>query len=211
MSGGARNILSAMFREGFERFAVLKGLLPYGLSGGAKFYWFKQGLVENDKVFFRNPAGQRGWRAMVGYKSLSAKEGQTRIRNWHFGIQARPYFWPFAGLAVRGHVSFTENGVLYESKAKQHAARRSQCKSWYNDDWLDRILATMSFLAGENSEEFMMPLSTDQSLGVKRIPLLFESPVSFQVVDEQSAAEPPDHEGENEEDDLETEDEEVDS
>jgi hypothetical protein len=52
----ARNILSAMLRDGFERFAGAKGLLPYELSGGAKYYWFKQDLVKDDKVFFENTA-----------------------------------------------------------------------------------------------------------------------------------------------------------
>ena len=202
----ARYILSGMFRDGFERFAISKGLLPYALSGGAKYYWFKQGLVENDKVFFTNPAGEKCWRAMVEYKSFSAKEGQTRYRNWHFGIQARPFFWPFTGFAVKAHVAFTENGVLYESKAKQHAARRSQCKSWYNDDWLDRILATMTFLAGENGNEIQIPLSGDQFLIAKRTPILFESPVSFQLMEEQPPVEEPAH---DEEEGDEPEEEEV--
>ena len=143
---------------------------------------------------------------MVGYKSFHAKEGETRFRNWHFGIQAKPFFWPFTGFAVKAHVAFTENGILYESKAKQHAARRSQCKMWYNDDWLDRILATMSFLAGENSDEILIPLSGDQKLGVRRIPLLFESPVSFQLMEEQPPVEEPEREDEQDE---EIEDEEV--
>ncbi len=136
---------------------------------------------------------------MVGYKSFHAKEGETRFRNWHFGIQAKPFFWPFTGFAVKAHVAFTENGILYESKAKQHAARRSQCKMWYNDDWLDRILATMSFLAGENSDEILIPLSGDQKLGVRRIPLLFESPVSFQLMEEQPPVEEPEREDEQDE------------
>jgi hypothetical protein len=122
----AHQILSRMFRDGFERCAMSKGLLPYELSGGARYYWFKQGLIEKDKVFFTNPSGKKCWRAMVGYKSFNAKEGQARYRNWHFGIQARPSFWPFTGLVVKAHVAFTENGVLYESKAKQHAAANAK-------------------------------------------------------------------------------------
>jgi hypothetical protein len=70
---------------------------------------------------------------------------------------------------------------------------------WYNDDWLDRILATMSFLAGENGDEILIPLSGDQKLGVRRIPLLFESPVSFQLMEEQPPVEEPEHEDEQEE------------
>jgi len=107
---------------------------------------------------------------------------------------------------VKAHVAFTENGVLYESKAKQHAARRSQCKSWYNDDWLDRILATMTFLAGENGNEIQIPLSGDQFLIAKRTPILFESPVSFQLIEEQPPVEEPAH---DEEEGDEPEEEEV--
>jgi len=125
----ARDILMVLFRDGFERYALSRGLVPYELAGGAKYYWFKKDLIEEDKMFFLNAAGEKSWRQMVGFKSLIAKEGECRIRNWHFGIQTRPHFWPFSGLAVRAHVAFTENGVLYDSKARQHAARRNQCKN----------------------------------------------------------------------------------
>ena len=164
----ARNILQALFRNGFERYALSRGLLPYELSGGATYHWFKQDLIEEDKVFFTDAGGKRTWRQMVGFKSLSAKEGECRIRNWHFGIQARSHFWPFSGLAVRSHVAFTENGALYDSKARQHSARRNQCKSWYNDHWLDCMLAAMSFLAGDGKDEFRgSPFGQRKSFGQK--------------------------------------------
>ena len=195
----ARNILQALFRNGFERYALSRGLLPYELSGGATYHWFKQDLIEEDKVFFTDAGGKRTWRQMVGFKSLSAKEGECRIRNWHFGIQARPHFWPFSGMSVRSHVAFTENGALYDSKARQHSARRNQCKSWYNDHWLDCMLAAMSFLAGEGKDEFVVPLSANESLSVKRLPMMFESPVSFKVVEVQpEAVEDSEHEEEPE-------------
>src|SRR6266568_153855 len=185
----ARNMLMAMFRDGFERFVLSRGLVPYELSGGAKYHWFKKDLVKDGKVFFVNAAGEKNWRQMVGFKSLMAKEGECRIRNWHFGISAKSHLWPFTGLAVRAHVAFTENGVLYDSKARQHSARRNQCKNWYNDDWLGRILAAMSFLAGEGQDEFTVPLSAKESLSVRRLSVMFESPVSFELIEEQPAHE----------------------
>lgn len=203
----ARNILMSLFRDGFDRYVLSRGLIPYELSGGAKYHWFKKNLVEDDKVFFVNAAGEKNWRQMVGFKSLLAKEGECRIRNWHFGIQARPHFWPFTGLAVRAHVAFTENGVLYDSKARQHSSRRNQCKNWYNGDWLGRILAAMSFLAGAGKDEFAVPLSAKASLAVRRLPVMFESPVSFEVVEELPALEDePHHEEETGEDNEATED-----
>lgn len=204
----ARNLLSALFRDAFERFAHSKGLLPYELTGGSKYYWFKKDLIKDDKVFFTNAAGEKCWRQMVGFKSLMAKEGELRFRNWHFGIQAKPRFWPFAGFAVRLHVAFSENGTLYESKARQHSARRNQCRSWYNDDWIDRLLATMSFLADEGTNDLVIPLSEEEAVAVQRFPLIFESPVSFQVVDEQPELE---DEREEEEHDDDPEGEEEDS
>lgn len=188
----ARNIITSLFKEGFDRFAASKGLLPYELANGAIYHWFKKDFAENDKVFFANPAGERGWRAMVGYKSVHSMVGLTRIRNWHFGIQAKVYSWPFSGFAIKPHVAFTENGVLYESKAKQHAARRSQCKSWYNDDWLDRIIAAMSFLADEKGV-IQIPLSGQAEIVVSRIPMMFESPVTYQIVEEQPEMEEPEN------------------
>lgn len=191
-----------MFRESFERFAVSKGLLPYELSGGSCFYWFPQGLATNDKVSFVNTSGEKGWRGMVGYKSVKSTVGETRIRNWHFGVRVKTYAWPFAGFAVKPHVAFTENGTLYESKARQHSARRSQCKSWYNDDWLDRILATMTFLSDQSTKGLLIPLSDGEVLGVSSLPMAFESPVSFEVLDKEVQAEVirPDDEPEEEED-----------
>ena len=111
------------------------------------------------------------------------------------------YSWPHP------LVAFTENGVLYDSKARQHSARRNQCKSWYNDDWLGRILAAMSFLAGEGKDEFTVPLSAKERLAVRRLPVMFESPVSFAVVEELPALEDePHHEEEAGEDDETAED-----
>ena len=64
----------------------------------------------------------------------------------------------------------------------------------------------MSFLAGENSDELLIPLSGEQHLRAKRIPLLFESPVSFQLMEEQPAVEEPER---DEDEAVEPEDEEV--
>ena len=198
----ARNFISVLFRESFERFAVSKGLLAYELSGGTCFYWFPQNVAVNDKVSFVNTSGEKGWRSVVGYKSVKSTIGETRIRNWHFGVRVKTYAWPFSGFAVKPHVAFTENGTLYDSKARQHSARRSQCKSWYNDDWLDRILATMTFLADPSSKELLIPLSANETLAVRSLPIAFESPVSFEVLDKEAQAEviTPDEELEDEED-----------
>jgi hypothetical protein len=62
------------------------------------------------------------------------------------------------------HVAFSENGVVYDSVKKQHAFRRSQCKGWYNNDWRDRLWATIYFLTSGSSE-----LELDLGPGAKAV------------------------------------------
>jgi hypothetical protein len=148
----ARNHLRFLLRQGFQRFAISRGLLEYQLTGTKRFYWFPKNLVENDRISFRALDGLNTWKAIVGFKSLKAKDGQIRLRNWHFGIEGLPHVGFECYLSVLPHVAFSENDQLYESAKKQHACRRNQCRSWHNNDWRDRLLATLAFLSGANSE-----------------------------------------------------------
>jgi hypothetical protein len=69
-------------------------------------------------------------------------------RRWHFAVSARAAVHPEPVLMLRSHVLFSDDGLkLWESAAHMHRARRSQCKNWWNDDWRDRLLATMTGLA----------------------------------------------------------------
>jgi hypothetical protein len=64
----------------------------------------------------------------------------------------------------------------------------------------------MTFLAGANSDEIQIPISSGQLLIAKRIPILFESPVSFRLIEEQPPVEEPER---DEEEGDEFEDEEI--
>ena len=51
----------------------------------------------------------------------------------------------------------------------------------------------MSFLAGDGSQVISFPLSADSVVTVSKLPMLFESPVTYQIVEEQPEAELPDN------------------
>ncbi len=174
----ARNHLSFLLRQGFQRFAMGRGLREYELSGRRRFFWFPKDLIENDRVTFRALDGAKTWKAVVGFKSLKAKDGQVRLRNWHFGIEGIPHVGLHSYLSVLPHVAFSENGELYESSKRQHAYRRNQCRSWYNNDWRDRLLATLAFLRGEDAE-LRIPLSPDALATFEALPEVIESPVTY--------------------------------
>jgi hypothetical protein len=177
-SRAARNHLSFLLRQGFQRFAITRRLLEYELTGTRRFFWFPKDLVENDRISFRALDGANTWKAVVGFKSLKAKDEQIRLRNWHFGIEALPHVGFDCYLSVLPHVAFSENGELYESAKKQHACRRSQCRSWHNNDWRDRLLATLAFLNGANTE-LRIPLAPNCAASFQALPEIIESPVTY--------------------------------
>jgi hypothetical protein len=199
----ARNLVRYLLRQGFDRFASSKGLKQYSLSNKRKFHWFPQGLVDGDKITFLLPSGETNWKAVVGYKTIKAREGTTRIRNWHFGIEAVPRIGFDRFFSVLPHVVFSENGELYESSRRQHSNRRSQCKNWYNNDWRDRILATLWHLSGGN-DKISMQLGSEASASFFAYPEEVSSPVSYART-LRTAIEPPEDDFENEQFDEEEE------
>ncbi len=185
----ARNHVRFLLRQGFNNLAAARGLNEQSLTGRRRFFWFPQNLVENDRVSYRTPDGVATWKQVVGFKSLKAKDGSVRIRNWHFGVEGVPRVGFETYLAVLPHVVFSEDGHAYESDKKQHACRRSQCRRWYNNDWRDRLLATLHFLEN-GGEELRIPLAP-ASFGIfESKPAVLESPVNYErTVDIEEAAE----------------------
>jgi hypothetical protein len=205
-SRSARNHLSFLLRQGFQRFALSRGLREYELTGSRRFFWFPKDLVENDRISFRALDGTNTWKAIVGFKSLKAKDGHIRLRNWHFGIEGIPHVGFDSYLSVLPHVAFTENCELYESAKKQHAYRRNQCRSWYNNDWRDRLLATLAFLRGEDVE-LRLSLSPNAVANFQALPEAIESPVTYTRTADLQEVEPTDDDEFESEDIEEQEDE----
>jgi hypothetical protein len=103
---------------------------------------------------------------------------------------------------VKGHVLFSDDRkTLWNSKDATAKARRNQCKNWWNDDWRDRLLATMSFLAGDE-ERIRIALGSEESFALQKLPILFESPVSYKTPKELEKAEIDDYILEEEDDEA---------
>lgn len=169
----ARGFVSRLLRMAWENFVKKQDLPVYNLSN-AQCVYFKKGFAKDEKAFFCGVDGKRTFRQLVGYGTM--KRGK---RFWHFGIQAKPSTYPFAAFVIKPHVVFSDDGQhIWDSPERMHIARRSQCKDWYNPEWRDRMLAAMSWLAGEDGT-IKLPVGKDLALGVPTHPLMFTSPVSY--------------------------------
>lgn len=195
----ARNILSYLLRDGWERMAVARGLIGYELANNAKCFWFRKDVVPDDKVTFTGVSGKKTTRQVVGIKHASATKKGVSIRYWHLGLQAKAFLYPFVGYAVKPHVLFSDNGLnLWASKDKLHRARRSQCKNWWNPRWRDLLLGAANFLS-QGAETFPIPMGSDCAIKVSIQPVPFQSPVRF---DDPEAVVAVDEETEEETDDV---------
>ena len=202
----ARNHVRFLIRQGFQKLAAARGLMEYSLTGQRRFFWFPHNLVENDRISYRGLDGTAMWKQIVGFKSLKAKDGNVRIRNWHFGVEGVPRVGFETYLSVLPHVAFSEDGHVYESDRKQHACRRSQCRRWYNNDWRDRLLATLHFLR-DADQKLRLPLGPESFSVFESQPTVFESPVTYhRTVDEQEAESELDGDVESDEDSEEDDD-----
>lgn len=168
------------------------------MANEAKCMWFPDGFSDGNKVNYVHLDERKAYRRMIGYKTLQPKDGKERFRAWHFGVQGKVVRWPALAMAVKSHVVFSEGGELYESKTRQHKARRGQCKMWHNDTWLDRMLAAMAFLADPDCRLYItVPLGLNVDYTIQTAPMRFESPVSYDLPGEIDAPTATDEEERN--------------
>jgi hypothetical protein len=174
-----RNGVYTLLRLAWEKMAESKGLKAHMMSVGQAF-WFAKDQILNDRVAFSRPDSTRGYRSLVGYSSVGkTPAGEKRVRYWHYAIRPVPNPGAAPGFWIKSHVLFSDEGRnIWEGPGRVHSARRSQCSDWWNDSWRDRLLAAMSWLAGDASE-IVIPLGRELFVRLSRFPTLFESPVSY--------------------------------
>jgi hypothetical protein len=167
----ARNILTDLLRRGWETFAESRGLKRHTMAN-AECWYVPQGLLEKDKAKFRDIDGKAKWRAMIGMR------GKRRIR-WHYGISVRPTLTEPLRLVARSHAVFSEDSVSLVTDGKRALRlRKWLCKSWWNDDFRDRLLGLMAVLS-DNQSTFHLPLGGDAVAAVDASPLAFTAPLTY--------------------------------
>ena len=192
--------ISQLFRIAWNS-ALRKRLAVYQMANNQLCFYFSGDLVKDDSIDFRTIDGEKAWRGVVGYKTLLG----GRIRYWHYGVTGKPILRPETLFVLKGHVLFSDDKqTLWDSKESTAKARRNQCQNWWNDDWRDRLLATMSHLAGDD-EKVSISLAKNEALTLAKFPILFESPVTYVQLKDLNKEEVEDYTFEAEDDDLDEE------
>ncbi|MFI5386936.1 MAG: toll/interleukin-1 receptor domain-containing protein [Fimbriimonadales bacterium] len=169
---GANKDIVSLLRQHFDQTATARGLLPVEFASGQTGWFFPDGLVPANKVVCETPDGRRIRRSVSGkFKTL----------RWHLCLLAKPRIWPSLVYRIHANVVLTKDGMAPMPGRKTHKRRRRLTKSWWNDVWRDRLLAAMSFLAGNNAS-IIMEAGHVQFM-VSAWPLQATVPVSYEASD----------------------------
>ena len=133
----ARNIVTSLLRQGFDRSMQYRGLREYQLPAAGKVWWVPRELGEGRRISFKRPDGSEGWRILVG-------RSERLGRYWHFGVYPVPTLVAPAHFVLRPHIVFSKDGEVPEGGA----LRRSFCKNWFNARWRDLLFAFIQLACG---------------------------------------------------------------
>jgi hypothetical protein len=75
---------------------------------------------------------------------------------------------------IRVHITDIA-GNLYSCRGA-HIRRKKLCKSWWNEEWLNRVMGVMQFLAGDN-EQILVGDTEAERIVVERFPKTYISPI----------------------------------
>ncbi len=163
-----------LLRTTWEQVCRARGLQEHPLSQRRRCFYFSLGQIPGDHVSFTDGAGKTRRRSVVGFKTVGEKK-----RWWHLAIEGRPLLKPFPVLALRLHILFSDEGkTIWQSDKMLHKARRSQGRTWWNDDWRDRGRGSMVWLAG-GEDALSLPIGSNQVLRIDTTPMTIVSPVSY--------------------------------
>lgn len=183
-----KNTLQSLLRVAWEKWVLSDKAESFELANHRLCAYFPKPEEGDQKGYFTGTDGRRSWRGLTGSWTVKSRlnPGTSQKRFWHFGIQAQPKVYPELIYVVTSHVLFSDDGrTIWSDKKRMHRARRSRCKNWYNEEWRDRLRASLGYLSSEQTS-IMIPVADDRYIVVGTLPLLFHSDLSFDVLADKS-------------------------
>ncbi len=143
---------------------------------GSAFFPF--GLLDRNRWTFQ------GYKEKSTYKQLAADRSFSIGNGRRVKFRLLQAFKPYIDLrALRGHPSIRfgleiylthPNGVALDDR-QAHSFRRRLSRNWFNEEWLNRLLAVVSFLA-DGRESINLAQGPDQRIILAGRPVLLNAP-----------------------------------
>lgn len=175
-----RNCAVRLLRLAWDRAIDEREMPTHPLARRRKACFFTDSMYSGSRLSYALPDGLTGSRALVGFKTVwNVGARQKAKRYWHFAISADARLNPIPVILLNSHIVFSDDGkTVWDSPKRLHSARRSQGGGWWNDDWRDRLLAAVNWIAGPN-DCIELPVSSKHRILVSPIPVSFDASVSY--------------------------------
>lgn len=174
------NAIARLLRLAWGGMMQERGVPRYELANGLEAGFFTADLLTKSRISFALEDGFTGRRGLTGRNRVWSGRLRRKVdRHWHFAITANARLRPQPLYAVKTHVLFSTDGkTIWDSKKQLQRIRRTHCKEWWNDDWRDRLLAAVAWIAG-GATQVEAKVSCSDSVAVATTPMRFSSPVSY--------------------------------
>lgn len=152
---------------------IRKSIIVHSISKGLKYcpefdgLYFPENLVPSDRLNFIRPDGEKSFVGPVGQRKFW-RPGISTIYKYALS----PLFRVVDGyenkyrIQLKTRIRFTdEDGTLLPSKAA-FSRRKHLCRSWFNYEWLHRMLAMIQFLS-ENETITIGPVGSELIISAK--------------------------------------------
>jgi hypothetical protein len=142
-----------------------------------RLVYFPAQLLKNDNLRLEKLDGSQTHFSVVGERSHGWKDRATKYRYY-----IAPVFVPMGDPAsgyqiitrVRVHITDLA-GNLYSGRGA-HIRRKKLCKSWWNEEWLNRVMGVMQFLADDNAQIAIGETDAER-IAIERFPRTYTSPI----------------------------------
>jgi hypothetical protein len=172
-----RSIVSVLIRRTIQLASIRRGLRAHPEK---QEVYFPSGMFPSDRLYFVSYDGKKTFVQVSGERTRKGSDGITEVSHYSLSFGVRPVLFEFGEPVVRLSVGahFTDVTGKDLSPARAGRKRKALGKSWWNYEWLARVLACGSWLA-DGKVFITLVRSPSGDLILAGSPLVTTSPIKI--------------------------------
>jgi hypothetical protein len=194
-----RALLAVLVRRAVELSAIRRGLRPHPDRNEV---FFPSGLFPSDRLYYTGYDGKKTFVQVVGERTRKRQDKTVELTHYSLSFGVKPVVFGFGEPVVRLGIGahFTDEAGRDLSPGRAGRKRKALGKSWWNYEWLSRVLACGSWLA-DGKPTVILARSSSGDLVLAGTPLSTNSPLRIleDALGPDLAADESDEEGDEDE------------
>ncbi len=172
-----RILISELLRRSLETKCYEKGL-KYHREGRRSWIYFPSGLVPKDHIKYVRPDGKKSHVNVMG-KRTYWRPGKSEEYLYHLApdFYIRQDVFEGLSVAVRIKLYITDSRGYLLPPRTSLSRRKRLCRDWWNNEWLNRVLAICQYLGEDGS--IVMGTNENEQIILDANPILINAPIGI--------------------------------